>query len=304
MHLPHARDAERRRQHSLPHSAAFGGLDVDDDVALGQRPVERGLDRVGSGVSLPHGCGRGDADDHVDEVPARRLAQAQASQLDRRVERGDRGPCCRGRACGGAVHEHVDVALHQPAGRDQDEGGHEERCNRVAAGVAGARREQAEQDGDGAGQVGGEVERVGLQRSAVVPAPDAQRDGGAGGVEGDHETEHGERVRRHLHVRVARPREPRDGEVGDAEARDHEERRLCQGREVLGLPVSVLVGAVGRPDGDADREERQQRGDEVGARVQGFGDEAEAVRGQADHELDHDERGRDPHRDEGCPPLR
>jgi hypothetical protein len=49
---------------------------------------------------------------------------------------------------------------------------------------------------------------------------------------------------------------------------------------VFGLLVPVLVADVGGPQGDAEREEREQRGDEVGAGVRGLGDEAEAVRGK------------------------
>jgi hypothetical protein len=37
---------------------------------------------------------------------------------------------------------------------------------------------------------------------------------------------------------------------------------------MLGLPVPVLVPLVRRPSRDADREEREQGGDEVGARVE------------------------------------
>src|SRR4051812_15577317 len=47
---------------------------------------------------------------------------------------------------------------------------------------------------------------------------------------------------------------------------------------------------VGRALGDADREERQQRGHEVGAGMQGFGDEAEASGDEAGGKLERDER--------------
>ena len=53
----------------------------------------------------------------------------------------------------------------------------------------------------------------------------------------------------------------------DEDAGDDEDRALGERREVLGLPVAVLVAGIGGPHGDADREERQQRGDEIGAGV-------------------------------------
>ena len=49
---------------------------------------------------------------------------------------------------------------------------------------------------------------------------------------------------------------------------------------MLGLAVSVLVPGVGGPRGDADGEEGEQRGDEVGARVDGLGDEAKRPRAE------------------------
>ena len=60
-----------------------------------------------------------------------------------------------------------------------------------------------------------------------------------------------------------------------------EDRRLRERRRVLGLPVAVRMAAVGRTDGDADREEREQRGDEVGPGVGGLREEPEAAGGQA-----------------------
>ena len=74
--------------------------------------------------------------------------------------------------------------------------------------------------------------------------------------------------------------------------------------EVLGLAVAVLVAPVGRLGGDADREEREQGRDEVGARVDRLGDQAEAVRGEADRELERDERRRRGDRHERGPALR
>ena len=61
-----------------------------------------------------------------------------------------------------------------------------------------------------------------------------------------------------------------------------EEPGLGERREVLRLAVPELVRHVCGARRDAHREVREQRSDEVGARVRGFGDEAEAVRRETD----------------------
>jgi hypothetical protein len=90
---------------------------------------------------------------------------------------------------------------------------------------------------------------------------------------------------------VLRLGEAVDRLTGDRHADEHEERGLAQRREVLGLAVTERVVAVGRAAGHPDGEERQQRGDEVGARVQRLGDQAEASGDQAGDELERDQRG-------------
>ena len=79
---------------------------------------------------------------------------------------------------------------------------------------------------------------------------------------------------------------------------------LGQGGQVLGLAVAVGMRPVGGPAGDADREEREQRGDEVGARVQRLGDEPEAAAREARAELDPHQRHRGADRDESGTSLR
>ena len=68
-------------------------------------------------------------------------------------ESDDRLPRRLLRVRGDAVHEHVDVAPHQPHGRDEDERGDEERCDRVGARVARAHEQQADEHGDRAAEV-------------------------------------------------------------------------------------------------------------------------------------------------------
>ena len=75
----------------------------------------------------------------------------------------------------------------------------------------------------------------------------------------------------------------------DEDADERQEAGLGERGEVLGFAVTELVLDVGRPRGDANREVGKQRSDEVGARVGGLRDEAEAVRRKADAQLEHDE---------------
>ena len=77
----------------------------------------------------------------------------------------------------------------------------------------------------------------------------------------------------------------RDGDAGEDEACDDEHCRFGQRGQMLRLAVSVLMADVGRTHGDADREERQERGDEIRCRVERLRDEAEAAGGGARPEL-------------------
>ena len=73
---------------------------------------------------------------------------------------------------------------------------------------------------------------------------------------------------------------------------------------MLGLAVSVGVSAVGRATGDADGEERQQRGDEVGSGMDRLRNQAEAAGGKTGPELERDQQARSDNRDKCSAPLR
>ena len=170
MDLAHARHPLRRRERALAQRRlVLLRLDVDDDVAVGQRAVDRVLDRVGRRVALAdRGAGR-HADHDVCELLPGRLPHPQAPQLDsgQRSDRRQRGLLRVGRH---AVHQHVDVDAHQPPGREEHEPGHEQRGHRVGPVVARPRGDEAEQHGRRAGEVAREVECVRLQRRAPVAA--------------------------------------------------------------------------------------------------------------------------------------
>ena len=111
------------------------------------------------------------------------------------------------------------------------------------------------------------MERVRRQRGAAIAARAAQRDDHPARVDDDHDARR-RRSPSPTGRRRARSR-PTSAQTAIAaidEADEDEDRRLREGGEVLGLPVPVLVRDVGRPPGDADREEGQQRCDEVGRR--------------------------------------
>jgi len=237
----------------------------------------------------------GDADHDVGEVAARRLAHAQAPEVDGRTDVVDRAACrilCFSRH---AIHEHVDVASHEPHCREEYERCDEQRGDRVGLHVAGAHEDEADEHGDGAGEVACEMQRVRRERRAPVCAGCARRRERASDVDDENDADYDERPPRRMHGGVRRAGEAHDRAPDDQEACEHEDRGLSERREVLCLAVPVLVAGVGRPDGDADREEGQQRGDQVGARVHCLGDEPEAAGGEARAELqpDQGQRGED-----------
>jgi hypothetical protein len=167
--LPHAAHGERRARDPLAQGArAREGLDVDDHVALGHGACDGALDGVGHGVALAERRVRAHSDDHVDEVAPGGLAHAHASNLHGGLRLGDRGAHRQLGLRRGAVHEHLDVAAHQPDGRRHHEPGHEERGQGVGLGVARARQHEADEHRARAEEVGGEVEGVRGERGAAV----------------------------------------------------------------------------------------------------------------------------------------
>ena len=173
-----------------------------------------------------------------------------------------------------------------------DEHGDDEAGDRVALGLAGGDEDRADQDGERAGQVGGEVDRVGGQRGRAVAAGGAAAGDRAADVDRDHDREHEERPPGRLDAVAGAAEQAVDGLGADRERDEQEEGALGERGEVLGLAVAVVVVAVGRAQRDADREQRQQRGDEVGRRVGGLGEEGDRAGDEAGAELERDEEAR------------
>ena len=136
------------------------------------------------------------------------------------------------------------------------------------------------------------MERVRLKRRAPVPVRRPPGDGRPARVEGDYGAEDEQRPAGRVDVGRGRAGQTQDRPPGDEERRSHEKRALGECREVVGLPVAVGVPSIGRPGRHADREEGQERRDEVGPGVDGLGDQAEAAGREADDELEDDEEPR------------
>ena len=73
--------------------------------------------------------------------------------------------------------------------------------------------------------------------------------------------------------------------MDDPNAGDKQQQGLEEGREVLDLSVAVGVLAVGGPAGDAHGPERHGGGQQVEPRMQGLGENAQAVGREPDAEL-------------------
>ena len=238
-----------------------------------------------------------DADHDVGEVAPRRLPHAQPSQLHGRLYADDRLARRLLGVRGSAVHQDVDVAAHQPRGREQDEGGDEERRDRVRPRVARSHEEQTDEHRERAGEVTAEVHGVRRERRARIGARHSPRGRRPGEVDADDHADYEKRVPGCVDRR-ATVDEPHDCAPGDEDAGDDEDRALGERREVLGLAVPVLVSRIGGPHGDADGEEREQSSDEIRSRIGRRRDEGEAVGRETGAELQRDERDRCGHRPE------
>ena len=109
--LAHLRNTQGRRQSTLTDLRIRAPrLHVHDDVGMGKPLAHRVLDPVRRGMALADGGAGRDPDDDVCEVPTTRFTHAEPPELDRRVERVDRGPGRILRVDRGLIHEHVHVA--------------------------------------------------------------------------------------------------------------------------------------------------------------------------------------------------
>ena len=119
----------------------------------------------------------------------------------------------------------------EPHGAEDDEHGDEEGGDGIGARVAERREHEARHDRERAGEVDGEVHRVGSERGAALAARGARRGGGARGVDHEHDREQGHRVpgRPHLSPAAAEAHDRRDRDPGREPARGSRPRRAPRG---------------------------------------------------------------------------
>ena len=268
---------------------------MHNHVRLGQRRLNRPLDGVGRSMSLTHGSVGADADHHVGEVAARRLAHAQPPQLDGGLDAGDREARSLLGVGGRDIHQHVDVAPHEPNGDEEHDARDEEGGDRVGLSVAGTYEQQSDQYRSRAGEIAPEMQCVRRECGARIAAGGSRGGDRAADVDEDHYHDHEQRVPARVDLRMRTAGEARDRTPDDQEAREDEDRAFRERGQVFRLAVAVLVPGVGRPRRDADREERQERRDQVGARVCSLREQPEAVRSDAGTELQPDQGGRCEH---------
>ncbi len=199
------------------------------------------------------------------------------------------------------VHQGAHVFQHEPPGHREDQRRDEQSDDRVSALVARADEQHPDQHRDGADQVGAKVERVGAQRRAAVVAGGAKRRERADDVDRDRGADHGEHVPGGDELMASARAEPVVRLVHDENAAADQDRRLAERGQVLRARVPVLVALIRRLARQPDREERQERGDDIAARLDPRGDQPEAAGDHARDELQqHQRSGREDRNNRGA----
>jgi hypothetical protein len=166
------------------------------------------------------------------------------------------------------IHQDVHVAVHQARRRDQDEHRDEQSRGGVGARVPRMHEDKTDEHCERAGEIAGEVERVGRERRTPISLRCAPEHDCAAEIDRDHDRDDQERVPGRVDLRLTSAKEMSQRAPGDEETRRNEDRSLGQGGEMLRLAVPVLVRYVRGTDCDPDREKRQQGCDQIRARVQ------------------------------------
>ena len=225
------------------------GLDVDEHVRAGQLVTDGVLEAVRDRVRLAQpGVGADGDDESTKSRPAawrmrtRRTSTGWSSSASRIAAAAS--PDAR------SMSTSIDWRASRAATTDDD--GDDERGHGVGLRLARGDEDQADDDRQRAGEIGGEMQGVRAQRGGV----EAARRGSsltARGVDAIT-TPSTANVHHAASTSWALGEQAADGRPAQEGGDEDQERALAQRGEVLGLAVAVVVLGVGRAHGDADRE--------------------------------------------------
>ena len=280
--LAHIRNGDGRSVRAHPDAGIDERLDVNDDVASGQRALERLLDRVGRGMPLADRRRRRARRSRRRRTAARRLAASGAGA---------------GRPPASSATIAARAAASASAGARSISTSTLPRISRAAASSTSTATKSAAIESP-FGCPARDEQRA---RRAPRPSParslakwsafDAERgarvaprrppgDGRAARVDRDHDEHHAEHVPRRVHgVRAASRTAARSARTPIRRSPSDRNAASASAARCSALPWPYWCDtSAGRPATPIAKI-GQQRGDEIGAGVDGFGDEAEAVRG-------------------------
>ena len=161
---------------------------------------------------------------------------------------------------------------------------------------AEAGQRKADDDGDRAEHVGGEMQRVGGERLAPGFARGAMQGPRPPEIHGDVDHEHHEGDRRDGRRRRALA-QAAEGLDQDAAGQHIEQGDDAERGHALELAVAVMMLLVGRLVGHPHHQPGDDGRDQVDRGVQGFGDQRQRADGDADHEFGRGHGGAGENRD-------
>lgn len=283
----------------VPSTAILDGLDVHRQRQPRNGACRLLLHGVREVVRPRHGPVPRDEEVHRSEGPRPGLTRAERVPHEplRRVRVQD---CLEPReiVCPQArVEEPAGRPRDEPRARAEDERSDDQRDERIEH--EDPRRTNgghADDHADRRPHVREQVVTVRLERQRPPATPHANEQDAHDEV--DEGRSGRDRQAEHDVVERLRPHEPRDGRSDDREGCREDERTLERTREQLDLVVPEGVLLVGRRLGRAQRDERDDGGDEVHARLEGVREQADGAgerpRDRLQPDREHRRRDRQP----------
>src|SRR5258708_5218078 len=258
------------------------GLCVDDDVRWNDLR-DALFNFVGEGVDLLEVRGAGDADGGVNEIAVAGAAEAHTFDAENPVDISDLGNELILQPSGSGIEKRVQRAPAELRSDPKDNASDGETSERVSESkpgkipdITGPDARHTQDNDDGAPNIRREMQCVGFESFAGAPLDHGIHRGGPGHINRERDEENQDRGNARLDMdRVEK--EPVEGFVDDVDSGQDEEPGFDERREIFKFAVAVWVAFVSRLVGDADREKRNDGGDEVEAGMDGFREDAEAV---------------------------